>query len=56
MFKISELDTVSEKKKKKVSLTVDTLDDYKKACFIVNNSKDDYILTEEAIKLCLQYV
>jgi len=55
-FKISELKVVDEKNRPEISLTVDTLDDYKKACFIVENSKNEYITTQEAIKLCLQYV
>ncbi len=55
-FKISELKVSNEKNKPEISLTIDTLDDYKKACFIVENSKNDYIITKEAIELCLQYV
>lgn len=56
IFKIVELKVCDEKNRPKLSLTVDTEDDYKKACFIVENSKNEYITTEEAIKLCLQYV
>ena len=55
-FTISELKVNKEKNKPKISLTVDTLDDYKKACFIVENSKNEYISTIEAIELCLQFV
>lgn len=55
-FIITELDVVKEKNYPEISLTVDTLGDYKKACYIVENSKNNYILTEEAINLCLQYV
>ncbi len=55
-FKIEELKVNIEKNRPDISLTVDTLDDYKKACFIVKNSKKEYISTIEAIKLCLQYV
>jgi spore coat polysaccharide biosynthesis protein SpsF len=55
-FKISELEAIQEKNRPDISLTVDTLDDYKKACFIVKNSKNEYITTKEAIELCLQYV
>lgn len=55
-FKISELEVVKEKNKPEISLTVDTQGDYKKACFIVENSKSKYITTQEAIDLCLQYV
>lgn len=55
LFKISELEVSKEKNRPDLSLTVDTEDDYKKACFIVEHCKKDYILTIEAIKLCLQY-
>lgn len=55
-FKIEELKVNIEKNRPDISLTVDTLDDYKKACFIVKNSKKEYISTIEAIKLCLQFV
>ena len=54
-FSISELDVTEVKRRPDISLTVDTQDDYEKACFIVQNSKDEYITTQEAIKLCLQY-
>lgn len=54
-FKISELKIDGEKNRPDINLTVDTPDDYTKACFIVENSKDEYITTQEAIELCLQY-
>jgi spore coat polysaccharide biosynthesis protein SpsF len=54
-FKISELKVDLKKNRPEISLTVDTLDDYKKACFIVNTSRYDYITTEEAIFLCSQF-
>lgn len=55
-FSISELKVNEEKNRPEISLTVDTQDDYNKACFIVENSKNEYIEIQEAIKLCLQYV
>lgn len=55
-FKISELEVMEEKNRPEISLTVDTPDDYKKACFIVENSASEYITTQEAVKLCSQYV
>ena len=55
-FEISELEVKSEKNRPDISLTVDTEDDYKKACFIVENAENEYISTEKAIELCLQYV
>jgi spore coat polysaccharide biosynthesis protein SpsF len=54
-FKISELKVDEEKNRPEINLTVDTPDDYTKACFIVENSKDEYITTQGAIELCLQY-
>ncbi len=39
-----------------ISLTVDTLDDYKKACFILKQANGEYVTTEEAVKLCMLYV
>lgn len=56
MFKIFELNVSKEKNRPDISLTVDTQEDYNKACYIVENSKNDYITTQEAIRLCLQYV
>ncbi len=38
-----------------VSLTVDTLEDYKKACYILRNAQTEYVSTEQAIRLCRQY-
>lgn len=55
-FKISELEVNKEKNRPDISLTVDTLEDYEKACNIVENSNNEYITTKEAIELCLQYV
>ena len=54
-FKISELEVTQDKNRPEISLTVDTPDDYKKACFIVENSKNKYITTKEVIELCLRY-
>ena len=55
LFKISELQTPESKNRPDLSLTVDTLEDYKKACFIVENAISEYITTEEAIELCLRF-
>ena len=33
-----------------------TLDDYKKACFILKQANGEYVTTEEAVKLCMLYV
>lgn len=55
LFNIFELKVGKEKNRPEISLTVDTPDDYAKACYIVKNSKSEYITTQEAIELCLQY-
>jgi spore coat polysaccharide biosynthesis protein SpsF len=54
-FKISELNVDNKKKKPEINLTVDTLKDFQRACFIVENTKNEDITTLEAIDLCLQY-
>ena len=55
-FNIEELEGVTEKNRPEISLTVDTVYDYNKACFIVETFKKEYITTQEAINLCLQFV
>ena len=55
-FTVSELEVFKEKNRPEISLTVDTAEDYKKACYIVNHSAEEYITNQEAIKLCLQFV
>jgi len=54
-FKISELKVDEKKKKPEINLTVDTLKDYQRACFIVESTKNEYISTQEAIDLCSQF-
>lgn len=56
LFTIAELAVNENKRRPDLSLTVDTPEDYRKACFIVEQSQNVYITTGEAIKLCLQYV
>ncbi len=55
IFKTVKLQVNEMKQRPDIRLTVDTIDDYNKACYIINNSLQDIIPTEEAIKLCLQY-
>lgn len=55
LFKIELLSVPTKKRMPNISLTVDTEADYRKACYIVENSGQDYITTEKAIALCLQY-
>ncbi len=54
IFKIYQLDIPNEKKCSKLRLTVDTEDDYKKACFIAEKTGNGLVGTEEAIKICLR--
>lgn len=56
IFKTVNLQTADDKRRPEVRLTVDTEEDYKRACYIVENSSNEYVTTQEAIKLCLQYV
>lgn len=56
IFKISELQVTQEKNKPEISLTVDTPADYEKACYIVENSKNEFILTQEAVQLSFNYL
>lgn len=55
-YKTGTLTVPDEKNKPSVRLTVDTKEDYEKACFIAANSKTGLATTQEAIALCLQYV
>ena len=55
IFKISLLAVPDVKNRPDIRLTIDTEEDYNRACFIVNNSKNEYITTEEAISLCSQF-
>jgi spore coat polysaccharide biosynthesis protein SpsF len=54
-FKTSVLMVAAAKNRPNVRLTVDTEEDYHRACFIVEHAKTDPIDTEEAIELCLRY-
>ncbi|MDF2531601.1 MAG: acylneuraminate cytidylyltransferase [Clostridia bacterium] len=55
-FHIEELLVQPAKNRPDIRLTVDTLDDYKQACYIVKNCSGSHVTTEEAIQLCMQYV
>lgn len=55
IFKTSVLSVLGKKNRRDVSLTVDTENDYKKACYIVENAKEDFIGTLEAIALSELY-
>lgn len=50
-FKIVDLQTPKEKSKPEIRLTVDTKEDYQRACDIVRCSGNEYISTAEAIHI-----
>lgn len=54
-FKTVELQINDERNQTDIRLTVDTEDDYRKACFIAMHAAHELITTEEAISLCSQY-
>ena len=54
-FKTVELQLNGPKNQPDIRLTVDTPDDYEKACYIVAHATHEMITTEEAIRLCSQF-
>lgn len=54
IFKIGALDVAREKEHPGLRLTVDTEEDYLRACNIAEHDPDRWIGTEEAIELCLR--
>lgn len=54
-FRCETMEVPDEKRRPEVRLTVDTKEDYDKACSIVERA-DGYITTEEAIRLCTRSV
>lgn len=54
-FKTGTLTVAPEKNRPEVRLTVDTKEDYEKACFIAKKCKTGLADTVEAIALCSQY-
>ncbi len=55
MFKTTILKISKSKNHPEICLTMDTEEDYRKACYIVEHSKKKYITTEDAITLCLEF-
>ena len=55
LFKTTELMVSGPKNRPDVRLTVDTEEDYRRACFIVEHAETDPVTTEEAIRLCSQF-
>jgi spore coat polysaccharide biosynthesis protein SpsF len=54
VFQIGNLPIESIKVSPNLRLTVDTEDDYKCACYIVDKINKNWVTTEDAIKLCLE--
>jgi spore coat polysaccharide biosynthesis protein SpsF len=54
LFKIGVLEVPAAKRCPALRLTVDTEDDYQRACAIAGHAPDRWVGTEEAIKLCLR--
>ena len=52
MFRIGVLEIPVVKCRQDLRLTVDTEDDYKRACAIAEHAPDRWVWTEEAIQLC----
>jgi spore coat polysaccharide biosynthesis protein SpsF len=55
LFRIASLKVASRKKRPDVRLTVDTSEDYRRACYIAEKNRDEYVTTEKAIDLCLEF-
>jgi len=56
LFSTVHLQVPLPKNRPDVRLTVDTVEDYIKACFIMENCKNRIVSTEEAINLCLRFM
>jgi spore coat polysaccharide biosynthesis protein SpsF len=54
-FKTATLAVAGPKNRPEVRLTVDTAEDYRRACFVAEHARGGYVDTEEAIRLCMQY-
>lgn len=50
-FRFGTVDVSKEKNMPEARLTVDTEEDYKRACYILKNAGMEYVTTEEAIRL-----
>lgn len=55
MFKTALLPVAASKNRPDLRLTVDTMEDYKQACYIAENSLVDYMTTKKAIELAEEY-
>lgn len=55
LFPTAQLVTPPEKNRPEVRLTVDTPQDYLRACYIAEHAAGEFVTTQEAIKLCSQF-
>lgn len=54
-YRFGTLDVFKEKNMPDVRLTVDTAEDYERACYILRNAGLEYVTTEAAITLALKF-
>lgn len=54
-FKTTLLHVGGARNQPSIRLTVDTPEDHRKACFIVQQAAGEYVTTEEAIELCSRF-
>jgi len=54
-FRHGTLSVIPEKNRPELRLTVDTQEDYERACYILRNVQTEYVTTEQAILLCEKY-
>jgi spore coat polysaccharide biosynthesis protein SpsF len=55
LFRIGRLSVPPQKQSPRTRLTVDTEEDYRRICFIVQNASSHSVTTEEAIALCSRF-
>ena len=55
LFKTTVMKIDGPKRRPEIRLTVDTEEDYRKACFIVKHARHEFVTVEEAIELCSRY-
>lgn len=56
IFKIAVLKAPPAKSRHDIRLTIDTKEDYEKACYMVKNANNEYIATREAIELVERFL
>lgn len=55
LFRTGRLGVAAAKNRPEVRLTVDTEEDYRRACFIAERAHGEWATTEEAIELCTRF-